>query len=155
MKPHGGHGEGGKQGRGETEDNGKVPRDTFTGSVLDGPVPEDQREREHQERGELQGEQGGPEQQEEACGEGPDHQRAARIVICAVLGEGQFKARDKLLRDGATVQFLAWIVEQGAWMDQYQVQEMARDKQQKESADRDVYRGRGPITRCIWGSNGY
>src|SRR5437899_12769847 len=39
-------------------------------------------------------------------------------------------------------------------MDQDHVEETARDEQQQESAERYVYRGRGPITRCIWGSNG-
>ena len=103
------HGVGGKQRRGETEQEGEVPCHPLADLALDSPVPEDQREREQAERGKLQGEQGRPEQQEEACGEGPDHQRAARIVIRAVFGEGHFKAREEFLRDRAPVQFFDWI----------------------------------------------
>ena len=87
MKPHGGHGEGGQQRRRETEQEGEVPCHPLAGRAPDGLVPEEQREREQQEWRELQGEHGRPEQQEEAGSEGPDHQRAARIVIRAVLGE--------------------------------------------------------------------
>jgi len=68
------HGVGGQQRRRETEQEGEVACHPLAGSPLDSPVPEEQREREHQERGELQGEHGRPEQQEEACGEPPHHQ---------------------------------------------------------------------------------
>jgi len=136
MKPYGGHGVVSEQRRRKTEQDGKVPCHTLARSALDGLVPEEQREREEQERGELQGEHGRPEQQEEACGEGSDHQRAARIVIRAVLSEWYFEFRDEFLSDSATVQFFSSVEEdQVAWIDQHQVEETARDKQQQESAE--------------------
>ena len=136
MKPHGGHGVGSKHRRRETEKHGEVPCHPLAGIPLDGPVPEDQREREHQERSKLQGEQCRPEQHEEACGKGPNHQRAPRIVIRAVLGEGHGEACDEFLSDGASVELFTEIGEQIAWIQQNEVQETARDEEQKESAER-------------------
>ena len=74
MITEGGHGVGGQQRGRETEEQAEVACHSLAGISLDGPVPEGQRERGHQQRRKLQGEQGRPEQQEEACGEGPHHQ---------------------------------------------------------------------------------
>src|SRR5437870_13880627 len=137
MISHGDHGEGGKQRQGETKQEGEVACHPLAGSALDGPVPDGQCEREYQERGELQGKYGRAKKEKEAGGEGPDHQRAARIVIRAVLRERYFESRDEFLSNGATVQFSAYVVEV-AWIDQHQVQEMARNKQQQESAERSA-----------------
>ena len=63
-----------QQRRRKTEQEGEVACYPLAGSPLDGPVSEDQHEREHQERGELQGDHVRPEQQEEACGEPAHHQ---------------------------------------------------------------------------------
>src|SRR5437879_13431410 len=87
MKPHRGHRVAGKQWGRETEEHGEVACHPLARIPLDGPVPEEQREREQEERSQLQGEQGRPEQPEEAGGEGPDHQRAPRIVVRTVLWE--------------------------------------------------------------------
>src|SRR5207245_2382105 len=54
------HGVGGQQRRRETEQEGEVACHPLAGSPLDSPVPEEQREREHQERGELQANTVGP-----------------------------------------------------------------------------------------------
>ena len=62
MKPHGRHGVVSEQRRRETEEHGKVACHPSAGRAPDGLVPEDQREREHQERGELQSEDSRPEQ---------------------------------------------------------------------------------------------
>src|SRR2546427_12789 len=48
----------------------------------------------------------------------------------------------KALCDGTPVQFLGSVVNHVAWIDQHHVQETTRDKQQQESCERPVYRGR-------------
>ena len=141
MIPHGRHGVGSKQRGRDTEQDGEVPGLPLAGISLDGPVPEGQREREQQERSQLQGEHGRPEEQEEAGGEDPDHQRASRKVIRAVFGEGHFEARDEFLSDGAPVQLVEWVDEQVDWINQHQVQETAGNEQQQESAERHCLTG--------------
>ena len=75
MITHGGHGIVSQQWRRETEQDAEIACYSLARISPDGPAPKGQRECEHHERRELQGEQGRPPQQEEAGGEGPDHQR--------------------------------------------------------------------------------
>ena len=153
MSTEGDHGVGRKQRGRETEEQAEVACHPLAGISLDGPVPEDQRERGHQQRRKLQGEHGRPEQQEETCGEDPGHQRASGIIIYAVLGERECEPRDEFLSERAAGQFFGRKVEEVVWINQHQVQETARDKQQKESAERHSLGGylsvcRSGIVRC-------